>query len=367
MIINNFYAEQFRNLKDIKIDPCENVNMICGKNGQGKTNIIEGIWMFTGFKSFRTKKNNELIPYEKDFYNVSIDFFGENRNQNFQIKNFKEEQEVFKNKVKVTSTRSIIGEFFSVVFSPNHLNLIKGGPDEKRKFIDIAISQTNPSYARLLSDYYKILKQRNALLRSFEEEKINEDFLEIWDENLANNGGKIVTERKKYLDKLKFSATSCYEGICENKEALSIDYIQSGREDSEDEKENKEILLELLKNSREIDIKRKFTSKGPHRDDIEIKLDKKNIRSFGSQGQQRSAALALKLGEANIIKELREEKPVVLLDDVMSELDIGRQNYILNELKDWQIFITCCEPTQALRMKSGKFFEIENGKLKNEG
>lgn len=337
--------------------------MIYGENGQGKTNIIEGIWLFTGFKSFRTKKNNELIPHEKDFYRLELDFFADNRDQNFQIKGAKDLQEVYKNKVKAVSTRSMIGDFFAVVFSPVHLNLIKGGPDERRKFLDIAISQTDSSYARTLSEYYKILRQRNALLRNIEEKNIDWDYLDVWDESLSKVGAAIIKKRESYIEKLKLSATECYAGISEKKEELSISYILSGFEKENSEEDDAKILFELLKNSREIDIKRKFTSKGPHRDDIEIKLNSKNIRNFGSQGQQRSAALSLKLAEAYIINEIRQEKPVALLDDVMSELDVSRQNYILNELKDWQVFITCCEPTQVIRMKSGKSFEVKEGKL----
>ncbi|MBQ7653965.1 MAG: DNA replication/repair protein RecF [Clostridia bacterium] len=363
MNINRFFSEQFRNLQDVEIFPCDGVNMIYGENGQGKTNIIEGIWLFTGFKSFRTKKNNELIPHEKDFYRLELDFFADNRDQNFQIKGAKDLQEVYKNKVKAVSTRSMIGDFFAVVFSPVHLNLIKGGPDERRKFLDIAISQTDSSYARTLSEYYKILRQRNALLRNIEEKNIDWDYLDVWDESLSKVGAAIIKKRESYIEKLKLSATECYAGISEKKEELSISYILSGFEKENSEEDDAKILFELLKNSREIDIKRKFTSKGPHRDDIEIKLNSKNIRNFGSQGQQRSAALSLKLAEAYIINEIRQEKPVALLDDVMSELDVSRQNYILNELKDWQVFITCCEPTQVIRMKSGKSIEVKEGKL----
>lgn len=363
MIINNFYADQFRNLQELEISPCEGVNMIFGENGQGKTNIIEGIWMFTGFKSFRTRKNNELIAHEKDFYKIGLDFFADNREQSFQIKSTKDLQEVYKNKVKAVSTRSMIGEFFAVVFSPSHLNLIKGGPDEKRRFLDISISQTDSSYARNLSEYYKILRQRNALLKSFDETNINYDFLEVWDESLAKTGAAIIKKRKEYLKKLKIKATECYAGISNKKEKLSLSYLRYEADNAETGENEEQLLLKLLKNSREVDIKRKFTSRGPHRDDIEIKLDSQNIRNFGSQGQQRSAALSIKLAEAYIINEIRQEKPVALLDDVMSELDVSRQDYILNELKDWQVFITCCEPTQVIRMKSGKSFEIKNGKL----
>ena len=337
--------------------------MIFGENGQGKTNIIEGIWLFTGFKSFRTKKNYELIEHEKDFYDLQLDFFADNREQSFQIKSTKDFQEVYKNKVKAVSTRSMIGEFFAVVFSPTHLNLIKSGPDERRRFLDIAISQTDASYARSLSEYYKIIRQRNALLKNIEEKNIDWDYLDVWDESLSKVGASIIKKRESYVEKLKVSATECYGGISEKKEELSVSYVLSGFEKENSEEDDAAILLELLKNSREIDIKRKFTSKGPHRDDIEIKLNSKSIRSFGSQGQQRSAALSLKLAEAYIINETRQEQPVALLDDVMSELDVSRQNYILNELKDWQVFITCCEPTQVIRMKSGKSFEIKNGQI----
>ena len=199
MNINRFYAEQFRNLYEIEIDPCDGVNMIFGENGQGKTNVIEGIWMFTGFKSFRTKKNNELIPHEKDFYNIYLDFFAENRDQNFQIKSTRDLQEVYKNKVKAVSTRSMIGDFFAVVFSPFHLNLIKGGPDERRRFLDIAISQTDPAYARNLSEYYKILRQKNAVLKNVEEKNIDRDYLDVWDESLSK-----VRERRNFAQPRHF-------------------------------------------------------------------------------------------------------------------------------------------------------------------
>jgi len=363
MIINRFNAELFRNLKDVEMLPCDGVNMICGENGQGKTNLIEGIWLFTGFKSFRTKKNQDFIPHDNNFYKISVDFFGENRDQFFEIEGDENSQTVFKNKVKVTSTRSIIGDFFSVVFSPTHLNLIKGGPDEKRRFLDISISQLKPSYARNLNDYYKALKQRNALLKNIGDNLYDEDFLEVWDENLARIGSKVICERQNYIDKIKDAAQNFYCGISDGRERLELQYIQPGRDKSDNPEQVEQILLKALKKSRESDIRRGITSKGPHRDDLEIILDGKSIKSFGSQGQQRSAALSLKLGEAFIINDYGNEKPVALLDDVMSELDVKRQNYILNELSDWQVFITCCEPSQVLRMKSGKAFNVENGKI----
>lgn len=363
MIIKSFEAEQFRNLNNLKIEPCEGVNILCGENGQGKTNIIEGIWLFTGFKSFRTWKVNELIPHGKDYCKTALMFYGENRNQEFSMNFSKDTQNLYKNGVKMRSSRAIIGEFFSVVFSPTHLNLIKGGPDEKRKFVDIAISQLKPSYARLLSDYYRCLKERNALLKNFSSDFYDETFIETWDENLSQLGGKIITERKNYIEKLKEASQNFYMGISGGKEKISLNYVQTGREKIENSDDVSSILFQLLKESRETDFRMGITTKGPHRDNIDIKLDGMNIKSYGSQGQQRSAALSLKLGEAYIVNEFKGERPVALLDDVMSELDVNRQNFILNELKDWQVFITCCEPTQVLRMKSGKSFTVENGKI----
>lgn len=363
MIVKNFHAQSFRNLIDTQIDPCENVNMIYGQNGQGKTNLIEGIWMFTGFKSFRTKRNSDLIAHDKDSFNIGLDFFSQNRDRYFQIKFSNQSQDFFTNNIKVKSNRSIIGEFLSVVFSPTHLNLIKGGPDEKRKFLDIAISQIKPSYARNISSYYKIIKQKNAFLRNFKEKGFGDELLDVFDEKLANYGALIIKERKNYIELLRECACEFYSGISDNREKISVNYSQFGVNEIKDENDEREIILNLLKNSRETDIKRMFTSKGPHRDDIDIKLNDMNIRNFASQGQQRSAALALKLAEAHIINKVKEEKAVILLDDVMSELDEKRQSYILNKLNDSQVFITCCEVNHILKMKSGTCFEINNGKV----
>ena len=304
-----------------------------------------------------------MIPYNEEKYEISMDYFSENREQNITLSSDISKQETFKNGVKMVSPRSIIGEFFSVVFSPSHLNLIKGGPDEKRRFLDIAISQLKPSYARMLSDYVRSLKQRNALLKSFNNTSYEYDMLDCWDETIANLGGKITAERIKYTDELTKSAIEIYDGISNGREILEIKYNQVGREDKKEEKEIILSLSDVLKKSRENDIKNKFTSKGPHRDDFDVILNSKNIKNFGSQGQQRSAALSLKLAEASLIKQINDEQPVALLDDVMSELDTGRQDYILNKLKDWQVFISCCEPTQVLRMQSGKSFHVENGKI----
>lgn len=363
MNVKIFHAKTFRNLDDAQIKPCENVNMIYGENGQGKTNLIEGIWMFTGFKSFRTKRNSDLIAHGKEFFDISLDFFSENRDRHFEIKSSNQTQDFLTNNVKVKSNRSIIGEFLAVVFSPSHLNLIKGGPDEKRKFLDIAISQIKPSYARNISSYYKILKQKNAFLRDFKQQSFNGELLDVFDEKLSNYGSLIIKERKKYIEVLRECACEFYLGISDNREKITVNYSQFGLNDIKDENDEREILLNLLKNSRDTDIKRMFTSKGPHRDDLDIKLNDMNIRNFASQGQQRSAALALKLGEAYIINKIKDEKAVILLDDVMSELDEKRQAYILKKLNDCQVFITCCEANQILKMKSGNCFEINNGKV----
>lgn len=363
MKITKLNLSGFRNLKDVEFFPDEGINVIYGENGQGKTNIIEAIWLFTGFKSFRTRKNSEMIPYNEEKYEISMDYFSENREQNIKLSSDISKQETYKNGVKMVSPRSIIGEFFSVVFSPSHLNLIKGGPDEKRKFLDIAISQLKPSYARMLSDYVRSVKQRNALLKNFNDTSYEYDMLDCWDERISTLGGKITFERLKYVDELTESAIEIYDGISSGKEILSVKYNQVGREAKNEEKEITDALCDALKKSRENDIKNKFTSKGPHRDDFEVILNSKNIKNFGSQGQQRSAALSLKLAEASLIKKINDEQPVALLDDVMSELDTSRQDYILNKLKDWQVFISCCEPTQVLRMQSGKSFKVENGKI----
>ena len=364
MKINSILLEDFRNIENMLFLPHEEVNVIYGQNAQGKTNILEAIWLFTGCKSFRGSKDNDFIKFDSEFSKISLNYEDKIREKKSEII-FSDKKKTFLNGVEKKSTTDFIGEFYAVIFSPSHLSLIKDGPAVRRKFLDTAICQLKPKYAKTLSSYRKVILERNSLLKDIQYHSELYDILDVLDEQLAKYASTIINERIKYIDLLSKHSEEIYSGISENKEKLSIKYLcglnsleKTGINDIYD------YLSLKISESKKEDIILKSTSVGPHRDDIEINIDNISARSFGSQGQQRSCALALKLGESEIIKNLTGENPVALLDDVMSELDEKRQDYVLNHIKERQVFLTCCDPSQVLRLCKGKSFLIEKGKIK---
>lgn len=364
MNITRLEAVSFRNIDELIIDPCDGVNIIYGDNAQGKTNLLESIWLFTGCRSFRGSKDGELINFNSRNAKLSLDYYGYDREQNIYLE-IEKGRKFMLNGIKQNSSSKIIGNFLAVVFSPGHLSLVKDGPYERRKFLDIAISQLKPKYAVALSNYNKALAQRNILLKDIAYHAELYDTLDVWEERLSFYAGEIIRQRVGYIEKLSTFCSDIYCGISSGKEKLDITYYQQCPAYGNDRHELYENIKNLLFAARKNDIASGFTSVGPHRDDLNIKIDGLTARSYGSQGQQRSAALALKLGEAAMIKEFTSQQPVALLDDVMSELDESRQNYILNHIKDWQVFITCCDPNSVANLRCGKAFEMKNGIIIN--
>ena len=259
----------------------------------------------------------------------------------------------------------LAGEFYCVVFNPDDLDIVKGGPSYRRQFLDTAISQIKPIYGKYLSQYENVLEQRNVLLKEIRKQNYSEDMLDIWDEQLAKLGTILSIFRKDYLEKLKIVGQKIYSGFSGGKEKIEMEYQSTIYPNSTELKiysdklisEYRKILLEF----REEDIRIRSTTKGIHRDDFEIEIDGLSAKQFGSQGQQRSCAITLKLSEAALLKNITGENPVILLDDVMSELDCQRQHYILNKVKDFQVFITCCDLSNTLQLEEGKIFFVENG------
>ena len=362
MYVKKLEVVSFRNIKTEVLEPCDSVNLIYGNNAQGKTNMLESIWLFTGCRSFRGSKDSELINFNKPKALLSLDYYGYDREQNLYLE-IEKGRKFMHNGIKQGSSSKIMGEFLAVVFSPVHLSLVKDGPYERRKFLDIAISQLKPKYAVTLSNYNKALQQRNILLKDIAYHSELYDTLDIWEDRLSFYAGEIIRQRVGYIKRLSSFCKEIYGGISRGKENIEIEYFQQCPAFGQDRNELYENIKNLLFASRKNDIATGFTSVGPHRDDIEIKIDGLSARSYGSQGQQRSAALSLKLSEAAMIKEFTSQQPVALLDDVMSELDENRQNYILNHIKDWQVFITCCDPNSVSNLKYGKAFEMSGGKI----
>lgn len=353
MQILRLKGENFRNLNSFDFKPCEGINLIRGENAQGKTNLVEGIWLFTGTKSFRGSKDCDMVSFEKEKATLNLDFISEGilRESEIQISN---KRTAFLDKKKLKSPSELVGKFCAIVFSPSDLRLIKEGPSERRRFLDLAIAQLYPSYVNIIKKYTKAVAQRNSIIKDFENLPNGEELLSVFEAEICLLGQQIEKYRVEYCFLLKKSIDKIYGGISSMREELEINYIKTGGDD----------LLNKLMLARRKDKFTGITSVGPHRDDVDFLINGISARSFGSQGQQRSIALALKLTEADILTQKTGERPVAILDDVMSELDPLRQNYILNHIKNWQVFITCCEPKTAESLKAGKIFTLENGKIK---
>lgn len=344
----------FRNLLPFEVEFCDKVNIIYGDNAQGKTNLIEGLWLFTGAKSFRTSKDSELVAFGQQKAELSLDFIsgGIDREAKITVTN-RRNAELDTKKLKTAS--ALAGNFCAVVFSPVDLQTVKDGPDLRRRFVDLAIYQLYPSYAPVLKDYTKAVTQRNALLKSMDKKLVSNDMLDAFENEISLLGQKIVDYRIKYCARLTANASDIYRELSSLREELEVEYLPSCPV---------EDLAERLYMSRKTDVFSGITSVGPHRDDLDFKINGVSARNFGSQGQQRSVALSLKLAEAKTLKDITGEQPVAILDDVMSELDPSRQAFILNHIKDWQVFITCCDKANLNPLKEGKVFTVSGGKIK---
>lgn len=364
MKINSVKLNNFRNISSMELHATDGVNVIYGENAQGKTNILEAIWLFTGCKSFRGSKDTEFIKFNEDIAKINLDFSDNVRNKKSEIIIGNKKKNVYLNGVSLRSSSELIGSFYAVIFSPSHLSLIKDGPSGRRRFLDTALCQLKPSYAEHLAGYRRALLQRNALLKDLHLSPQLYDILDSLDDQLSRYSSAVISERLKYIEILSQYSKQIYAGISENKEYFNVTYSRNDITDiniSVNDLYNLE--LERIKNARKEDVLYKTTTIGPHRDDIDILINNVSARSFGSQGQQRSCALALKLGESEIIKKITGETPVALLDDVMSELDEKRQDYVLNHINDRQVFLTCCDPSQVLRLCGGKSFLINGGEI----
>ncbi len=357
MIVTNITSNGFRNLKGLELFPDSNMNVIFGNNAEGKTNLLEAIWLFCGAKSFRGAKDSELVSFDSDFALNTCNFTLNQRNMDAKIIIEQRRRAELLGK-KLSAPSKLAGNFYCLVFSPTDLNLINDGPSVRRRFLDTAIGQIYPAYNDILRKYVKAVAQRNNALKTLREKMDVSDVLDGFEELISSLAIKIVKYRLKYLSILSEIVPEIYSGISSGKENLEVSYlskIESGMDDN--------TLKKLYKESRREDMLTGGTSIGPHRDDLLLNLNEKAVKNFGSQGQKRSVALSLKLSEAKVLKKITGEYPVALLDDVMSELDTMRQDFILNHIKDWQVFITCCDPANIKGLENGKVFKMKNGRL----
>ncbi len=374
MILKNIILENFRNYVQETVELNPKINLFIGENAQGKTNLIEAIYYLATGRSFRNSRELEIINWNKDYLRLQIKFFKKSVNREFFIDFYydkKGNKQLKINGVKQKKLSNLWGLLQLVKFSPDDLNIIKAGPQERRKYFDLEICQLSPDYYHLNSQFYKILQQRNILLKEIRDKDKKDDLLEIWDEQLVKKGSMIIKKRIDFLKKLVPVAKNTHKEITSQKELLDITYnsVLIDNPDTDIEDIEKKYLLKL-KEERKQEIIKGVTLTGPHRDDVLFYLNGKNLKIFGSQGQQRTAILALKIAQLKLFSYLNEEHPLLLLDDVMSELDDYRRQYLINLIQNNEIqtFITGTN----LDFMKGNFdkrgiYLVENGNIKNLG
>ena len=353
MWIKNIKIKNFRNYEQEEIKLEKNINIFYGKNAQGKTNIIEAIFLCSLGKSFRAKKDNEMIKLNEQNAIVEIEYEKSDRDGKIKIE-IGNKKNIYLNGIKIKKLSELLGNLNIVIFTPDDINILKGGPQNRRRFLDIMISQLRPNYMHILNLYIKTMEQRNNYLRQIKEEHKDENLLEIWDEKLAEYAIKIYEYRKEFIEKIIKKLDIIHKNITNGEEQIELEYVT--------ECDSKEKYLKLLKERRKLDIIKGFTTKGIHRDDFMIYINKKEIKIFGSQGQNRTAMLSLKLAELQVIYDEIGEYPILLLDDFMSELDKTRRKNFLENIEGTQVIIT---GTEKLDIENLEYLEynVSNGKV----
>lgn len=359
MYLNKLQLWNFRSYENLELNFPKGISILYGDNGQGKTNVIEAIYLLCTGRSHRTNREHDMIMYDRPWTRVRAeDIQKDGRHTVDMVIARGQKKRILVNGLAISRISEILGQLSGVIFSPEDLDLVKEGPQKRRRFMDIELSQVSKNYFYALNEYNKVLDQRNSLLK----ENIRPNDLEVWDTLLAQRAVPIIKARRDFCQRLTPKARENHKYLSSGKEELFCVYKDSvqNREDIED------AILELLEKNRENDLKRCFTTVGPHKDDIVIKLGDTDLRYFGSQGQQRTATLALKLTELEMMKEDLGEYPVLLLDDVLSELDTRRQQMLLDKIKDVQTLITVAQPVEYFNKMNVNFFKVEKGKVWKE-
>ena len=353
MLITNLKIKNFRNYKELNLKFDKKINIFYGHNAQGKTNIIESIFLCAIGKSFRTNKDKELIKFNENFLNIEINYEKSDRDGKIKI-DISDKKDIYLNGIKAKKLSELIGKINVVLFTPDDINILKDGPKMRRRFLDIMISQLRPNYIYYLNMYAKTLEQRNIYLKQIKFENKNPEILDVWDLKLAEFGEKIFNYRKEFIEKIKNKINLIHKNITNNNEEIKIEYISDFN--------NKENFYSSLKENKKIDIMRGATTKGIHRDDFIIFLNNNNVSIYGSQGQNRTAILSLKMSELQVIKDEIGENPVLLLDDFMSELDEERRNNFLKNIGDTQVFVTCTDILKINNIESN-IYNVVEGKI----
>ena len=396
MKINSIVLENFRNYKNLELDLDPRRNIIVGENAQGKTNLIEAIYLTAFAKSFRTSNSAELIMFGEDSGRVSTWITSEDLEKNISIQLRKDGKKMIRKDGKaIRKTTELLNNVVVIIFSPDDLRIIKDSPERRRNFINRELSQMRPGYYDAFKRYNEALREKNALLKGYfnikkktfsradnlslndaaadtasgernpfdNSRKYNEEMMDIYDRQLADAGYEIIRYRREFIDMLSSEAGEIMNKISGGREELRIEYRTTC--DYVTGPEGREILCSQIFHNRDKDIYNGYAGIGPHRDDMEFFINGRNAKKYGSQGQQRTIALSMKLAEIRIARQMLDEPPVLLLDDVLSELDLDRQRFLVSEIDDVQLFITSAELNEEVigALRGGTLFRIEDGSV----
>ena len=357
MIIEYLELSDFRNYEEVHIDLSPNTNIFFGDNAQGKTNILEAVFLTGTTKSHKGSHDSDIISFGKEYGVIRALFNKNGVDYKIGIQLRRDKRKAISiNNTSIKKAADLLGIVNVVLFSPEDMSIIKSGPEKRRRFIDMTLCQVDKEYLFALSSYNKIVNQRNKLLKNYDKRIDISDTLDIWDDQLINYGNKVINKRERFIYDIKNIIKDIHCNLTGKEDILNIDYKKNVKE---------EEYKERLKRNRERDIIFKNTSIGPHRDDIDFNIKGIDVKKFGSQGQQRTVALSLKLSEIEIIKKAVDDTPILLLDDVLSELDLNRQKYLLETLGDTQTLITCTGLDEFVnnRFEINKCFRVSEGKI----
>ncbi|MBQ9086724.1 MAG: DNA replication/repair protein RecF [Clostridia bacterium] len=369
MICKSIWVKNFRNIEEGQVSFGEGVNLLAGENAQGKTNLLEAIFYPSVGRSFRGAHTPEIIRFGESLAEIRLTYQDTKRDQSIGVKLYRDRQRlVEKNGLRMDKLSDIVGCFRAVLFCPEHLSMIQSGPAARRSYMDMAISRMNPRYMRALQTYTAILRQRNALLKSaYHDRSAFDTTVELWSRRLAEEAAVIAEQRLMFVRRIEKHIVECFSEMTGEREMPTLRYNgSSGQEEEEysDRGAVTERYFQLLMSSHDREISAGATLWGIHKDDLDIRLNGRSARNFGSQGQQRSLSLAMKLAEGEICREEFGDYPVFLFDDVLSELDENRRDYVLHRIRGKQVILTGCEPGLLLGVPDVKRILVENGQYR---
>ncbi|OPZ22122.1 MAG: DNA replication and repair protein RecF [Firmicutes bacterium ADurb.BinA205] len=373
MIVTYAEIDGFKNLKGVSFAPDPKYNIIVGANAQGKTNLLEAMWILSGCKSFRGSKEKDYICLDGQRMSSAVKVQDSVREQKITFEMAKggnSPKLIQLNGVKQRGTRALFDVFKCIAFIPDDTDIIKGSPEKRRSFIDMAASQLNPMFVMHLNKNNAIMNQRNALLKEIAQRNASADVLEIWDRQASKEGAVISWMRNEYVSKINEICGRLYNTISGGAEELSLEYRSNVYKPEDFEKpigeEAEELYYRRLRETSEYDIRTGSAHSGVNRDEISIKINGVSARDFGSQGQIKSAALVMKLAQAEIYMKKSKDAPVVFLDDVMGELDENRQRFVFDIIRDMQVFVTTPNESALLPEIKGKILRISGGRITEE-